>query len=337
MVIENLLIVGNGFDLGLGLKTSYQNFKDYLLNLIECTDYEELITNDEDGKHYTLDDKVIDKLISQVDGPMYDSGHHGDTIGSEFAALYFLWLFRSEYGEMWNDVETNLAYVDIGELVDRIIYDDKEEWEQVDLYESFKRPFLDLHQSIKRDLLYQWIKSIVVEDLDKINKYSGPIEKADKIINFNYTRTIEENYSYNDEDIYHIHGEVDCPMSLQFGYKDSSDHTKNIENIEENFTDEIMRSMVKDTIDNIEPLIIFLSEQDDVLEIEKITSIGFGFGEVDMIYIERILKRIQNDCLTWTFDSHKTCHDDEKKKIKKAWKNADKCDDKIIFTEGIFK
>ena len=96
----NLFIIGNGFDLAHGLKTSYEDFRRYLLE--ECPDA--------DPGEFLMPD-----VSMMPDG--------GETIDDETAVSFIMRIISLTEGDKWKDVETTLGILDFSECFDWITYD----------------------------------------------------------------------------------------------------------------------------------------------------------------------------------------------------------------------
>jgi hypothetical protein len=124
--------------------------------------------------------------------------------------------------------------------------------------------------------------------------------KHNYFLTFNYTQTLEHIYNIPANHICHIHGISKSSNStndlvageLIFGHGLSSipSNVVNVVNTAFNIT----KKPVNQCISNNQ---LFF---DNIINVCNIYSYGFSFGEVDMPYIEKILKCIQNsDDVTW--------------------------------------
>jgi hypothetical protein len=90
--MASLFIIGNGFDLAHGLKTSYEDFHQYLKYCYHITD----------------------ENIYSVPGETM--GNHGETIYDDDEVVNFLnsTISDAEYnGDNWSDVETTLGTLNV--------------------------------------------------------------------------------------------------------------------------------------------------------------------------------------------------------------------------------
>lgn len=134
---------------------------------------------------------------------------------------------RSEYlqaadyraAAKWNDVEGGLLinYEDAFDNMASNYYPDMSSertpgWDDINIEVenrfAFLRDFTGLH-------FYEWLKTI-----DKLRNQVVPrhmLSPMDAYVTFNYTRTLEHTYNIPDASVFHIHGVVGDPESIQFG------------------------------------------------------------------------------------------------------------------------
>ena len=84
-----LFIIGNGFDLAHGLKTSYEDFRAYL---------------QEEYPEADADEFVMPDVYTMPDG--------GEAIDDEDAVSFLLRIISVTEGDKWKDVETTLGLLD---------------------------------------------------------------------------------------------------------------------------------------------------------------------------------------------------------------------------------
>lgn len=168
-------VIGNGFDLHYGLKTTYSNFKVLLLENGYC------------------------ELVSKVDQLFYERGNFSpkeiDT-WSKFEDMLqvFNYLDADEiYDEAMDNAETD---------DDRAGYWDSPSW-NVGYYNEYIR--------VLKQQFDSWIRSFNTHILP--DQYFRP-QKGDFVLSFNYTTTIEDSFYPVNFDILHIHGTVGQELVL---------------------------------------------------------------------------------------------------------------------------
>lgn len=259
---KKLYIIGNGFDIAHGLKTSYEDFHMYLLRNLEepMRTIVNVISKHEEGCRWSAVEESLGKIeIKDI-----------EDIDKRY----------SENSSKFTLIET----VGIGE--------DGEEIEQptsnkelIKVVEEFKERVGMIPKEFQN-----WIKTI------KINVDGKPnIQKlfeADDylVLNFNYVNELEEIYHVNADDICYIHGTQNTE-TFYFGHgeKISSKHLFEGYNDEDGnlvLTDVgISKSLFKDTEKLIEENKSFFNKLEGITDIYIY---GFSFGKVDMPYIKKI-------------------------------------------------
>lgn len=269
--MTKLFIIGNGFDMAHGLKTSYNNFLDYM------------------KKEYS----IVEDDIFEVPIPVQtrDGGIEYD---EHELASYTVKILSDILGDDWNEFENALGYTDFLEDDLEDIYPldnegDLDMWKVVNINED-KSQICYYYCKFLKKMFKEWIESI---DLSTISNKFIMIERDNLYINFNYTKTLEENYKIVKNNIFHIHGEISS--ELIFG------HGKTYEEIREE-TEKMIGSNAVGSESNIERARDQLRKKtEEVLEnnkkyfndlkkrnIEKVVVYGFSFADVDLSYINEI-------------------------------------------------
>lgn len=173
--VSTLYIIGNGFDLSHGLKTSYAAFSLWVANThneifekIErmINEYNELVIIDEDKLTWFDFEKSLHELIQS---PVFE-----DFVDESTALLM-------DYGsEDWSDS----GHHDF----------------QYEVYEYIV-PLRDL-----KLLFQEWINTEILPTIKNINpKFEFSIDPL--FFTFNYTDVLETLYKQSEDNIYHIHGD----------------------------------------------------------------------------------------------------------------------------------
>lgn len=280
--MSNLFLIGNGFDLSHGLKTSYEDFHQYLL-----TDYP---------------DATSDRLIVPSTMMGSDGGWVCNVVDNVSLLLYLI-SNAEQNGDQWRDFERALGLLGFSECFDDLpeMFDDdgdRNPWHEVHNNEDRVADigFMILNIS---DFFADWVMTIDIDKSIPSNPYfSRLIEKeSDYFLTFNYTETLEILYQV--KNVCHIHGKKG--EALIFGHgndKDYSDYYVKYHIGAEDTIEYIQRTLQKDTIGALNNHIDFFNKLSSGL-IRNIYSFGFSFSEVDQVYIQEICKRISTAETVW--------------------------------------
>lgn len=281
-----LFVIGNGFDLAHGLKTSYSDFRDYI-----------------EEKNWNF--------LSSLEA-MYGIvlGDWVDRMGEE------LWKERvKEY--LWKDFETNLSNID-----ETIIYSG----EDIDLglesgdigVEDTLDEYWEEQYSFIEDLneyIMHWINQVDIH-IDKITDIINS-ETNDKFLTFNYTLLLEEVYDIDKCNILHIHGSVDeNDLSPVIGHGNKEKIDKMLEvalEAEEEYLEKrcsiynAVAKYYKRALKDV-PHFLYYNKKffENLSSINEIFIIGHSLGEVDMPYFKAIKNNV-NDDVIWNVYYYREC------------------------------
>jgi hypothetical protein len=165
-----LFIIGNGFDKGHGLKTSYWDFRNYLYNL-----YPDFLYAFE--SHYYIYPANDDEAIKEM---------------------------------LWNELEKNLANIDEDVIVEDALQmemglESGDNGIEETLYEYFTEEYKYIERLAK--YLKQWVRTIRVRDVKPKTSLINSSDDA-LYITFNYTAVLERVYGIKEGKIIHIHGSL---------------------------------------------------------------------------------------------------------------------------------
>lgn len=280
-----LFIIGNGFDLDHKLKTSYNDFKEYLKN--QCSDFDE-------SRFGYIGFQEMPKGGIEIDetDALANLIHGIDQVSDEF----------------WSTLEKNLADVIFDDFFD-IEYPLDEDGDE----DFWKKSYINNDNSIFfpqlaelfLEKLKEWASSIEYENVTPKDEIVNLIKNKECIfLNFNYTETLEKFYG---QTCYHIHGKVGDPK-LQFGHNDDKDYTEDLVasylGAEDNIQ-AIKNIWLKDTKLICENNYDFFKGL-KLKNINEIYFYGFSFGKADLYYIKEIIKNIDSKnctCYLRNFDS----------------------------------
>ncbi|WP_195970936.1 bacteriophage abortive infection AbiH family protein [Clostridium thermobutyricum] len=267
-----LFVIGNGFDLGHNLETTYSDFRDYLEN-----------TNE-----------VFLMELEQMYGFSNDSDKK----------------LVKEY--LWKDFENNLSsieetnIIEAGETIDLGL-----EIEDMGIEDTLSSHWENQYGFIKElnEFVMSWIGEIDI-NIPKKTKLINKC-KDDMFITFNYTLVLEKVYGIDTSKILHIHGSIeedDLDPVIGHGNKQKVIENRQIAyEAREQFYEKkcsiynAIANYYERTLKNVESFIginnYFFRE---LKNINTISIIGHSLGDVDIPYFKEI-KNYVNKNTIWKF------------------------------------
>jgi hypothetical protein len=285
--MAQLFIIGNGFDLSHGLLTSYQGFRSYLLS---------------NYPNIKMDELVIPEGKMLPDGDL----HYDE---EETISMLFYFLSVAEGSEeKWKDIEKSLGNLDFSEAFDW--HDDffdndgdidlrKTSYRNEDIASNLIIPT----KTIQR-FFSEWINSIKINSVKPKIDFIKILKDGDQFLTFNYTGTLEDVYDIDKSNICHIHGKQN--EEIFFGHGNEEDYYESYMQRHigsENGLNQIDRQLRKRTDIALQKNIDFFINL-EALNINKIYSYGFSFGEVDTVYLKEICRQVKTEEVTWYFNDH---------------------------------
>jgi len=269
--MSNLFIIGNGFDLAHGMKTSYEDFHQYLKDTYPDASFTSYVIPDAkimpDGSENYDDFDVVGLLLEVIS----DVEPHGDR---------------------WSDLETSLGFLDLDGYLNNRIEDDDDN-DGADLVGAI----LEI-----KDYFSEWIEKIDIYSKSPKSDFMKLIDQEhDLFLNFNYTRTLE--LLYHAKNICHIHGEQGG--KLLFGHGNENDYTE--EYIKRHMGSEDLRQMMLNQLKkNTEAAIKDKQDFFDKIakSVDKIYSFGFSFSKIDEVYIMEICSKLPTSNVTWYLNDY---------------------------------
>ncbi|GKU24292.1 bacteriophage abortive infection AbiH family protein [Clostridium folliculivorans] len=276
----DLFVIGNGFDLAHGLKTSYGDFRDYL-------------------------ERENTYFLSKFE-KMYGIGNPDwiDKIGED------IWK-KDVKNMLWRDFEGNLPKIDEsiisdGEDIELGIQgeDSRGRGDSV-IGEVLDKHWKEEFEFIEKlgDIVSDWINQIEL----KISRKAKLIDKEnyDKFLTFNYTLLLEEVYKVSDSNILHIHGSGDDNTIIGHGDEKAADEMrKEAEEAKDNFNQygrsiyEAIASYYDNTLKKVKDYIESNRNFFEKLNnIKSIHIIGHSLGDVDMPYFQEIKNNVNKDTM----------------------------------------
>ena len=193
--VNNLIIVGNGFDLWQGLKTSYSHFESFYeankINIMWDMGIEPImLMENEEPKEYR----------SHFDLLYFDLNVNEPCTDVEVNES-----ISEESNDFWNSFEDNLQFLDD---ITINLYFGKELDDLNDISECCENAYAEI-----RRCFVDWIKSISIKKCNSKYNFGNAL-----FINFNYTDTLQKRFSVDNNQIIHIHGRAADEQSIVFGH-----------------------------------------------------------------------------------------------------------------------
>jgi hypothetical protein len=278
-----LYIIGNGFDLAHGLKTSYN---DFLLNYLV-----------ESFKRNTSDNKFEDDLIK---GSYYYSNTY-----ERLKSITSI----PEFFERIQDLNISINFKEtfLQNLVNNL-----REFRWVDIENSYFQELLSIyHRGYKNGIFslnyltfintlnhdIDCIKESLIKylngldpNIDLIDEIAGHIntnsnKSKSLFLNFNYTSLIKK-YISTDDILINIHGELDKPEQIIFGYGDEMNpFYSNLENINRNEFLQNFKSFGYSKSDNYKQLMDFVDFEEFEIRI-----MGHSCGISDKVLLNTLFE-----------------------------------------------
>lgn len=331
----NIYLLGNGFDMAHGLKTSYLDFLYFIYN--KYVEVEEIVgeIKEEKSKGEFLKDKISSFEINLTE-VKENHDRKGISIGinSSYAAEWFLSLsdYMKSDKDFWSSLEESLGSISYDLIIDDDSNYNMEDYYQLDDYLDTLTYEWSCIAKFLNIWLREWIDNevIISQKVKKFEKFYEEIHSGENyFINFNYTLTLEEKYNINPKNVLHIHGKKG-DENLIFGHdgkREKGNSAKNKGNSSEFDKFKKISVLFRDNILDVNN-VFKKNLQIDVFEkfirnlkVETcdnivINVIGFSFGEVDDLYITKLIEQFPN--ASWILHKYKN---EEKKHIKKLKDN----------------
>lgn len=318
---RNLFILGNGFDVALGLSTQYYHFKKYLMNTYGCNPLDKTLPI----PHIAITKAtIIPNCFNE--GKLYVKMDDGLDL-STYAKICFSLIDDAEKSyfesnsEKWDPDEAN--WKDFEALLGMINFDKKyADYNKYygDVYsESHSQIICEAINILESHLFFEWMRKVDVRiDSDHFNGsfakgFRKLLQFDDLAISFNYTDTLEfkdNQFNIDKYNIRHIHGmratdDVqkqktkrtvfgDNNRQLIIGCKDSSKFTSARREFAM-VADDLVKNTRKIIDTNLKTFLYFVEDSG----IDKVYSCGFSYSEVDKPYLEEICKSLAGKNTIW--------------------------------------
>lgn len=289
---KTLYIIGNGFDLAHGIKSSYADYKSFYSTY-------EINSGGSSCKIRPKEREYTENIEKGLDLELFFGNLSGD----------------------WSNIEEAIGKYD-AEYIKEYIEpeDDKEEdfRKQDKLKYSRLQSFFNNTINALRELFKEWVDKIDIRVKAKHEQYK--FNKDDLFLSFNYTEVIETLYGIPINNICYIHGRRGVDKEYIFGHNNELPAITIPE--EQNYIGYV--DIKKEVIDKMND---FVKPYDECLEtlnhyiqkakIEKVIVHGHSLGSVDMVYLEKIVETIGSH-IPWQIDYY---YEDEIDKIYNLKKN----------------
>lgn len=270
LMSEKLYLIGNGFDLYHGMKTSYSDF---------CS----FVKGEDSDVH-----RRVERFLSVE--------------------------------ENWSDLEEALSTLDIDDVVEDanqfLMTYGADEWSDSG-HHDYQYEIEQTVKAISRrllDLLIQWIGKVTLPLPAEIKDVELSLDKYSKVLNFNYTLTLEKAYGHDSGKIFHVHGNVlgiPClpilghswnPDELTPDCLNYSDENMDSRVIEGN---QILKPYFESTFKPTESIIEENQQWFERLRHTKSIYVwGHSLSEVDAAYFYEICRHINTDAVFWYISHH---------------------------------
>lgn len=275
---ESLLIVGNGFDLNHGIKSSFADFKKWLIERFEINDEEihgEAFYN---FPGYYTNYKSLVKYDERA-----------------FAIVFIKLIDKATNNELdWKEFENSLAYIDWKSVMDDNAFENYDTDGHLDAFKTENNYSAIGHLILEgSDVLKNFFKSWAKQLEDNLPTLPKDvftnIQNINYFLSFNYTSTLETLYKIGN--VTHIHGYLRKMEEPIFGhnFNEYINFYESPEKYEANVClNEIIRSYKKDTKSAIDKHSTFFNS---LVDLRSIYIFGFSFGDSDLCYIKLIMSK----------------------------------------------
>lgn len=263
-----LFIIGNGFDRGHDLPTTYWDFRTFL----EDEHWEFLMSFEESYSLYPAD----------TSNPHFREDVHKQSRGNL----------------LWYELETNLANIDLDHIIDNAEQMDLGLENEHDIIDTLDHHYMSQYQYIEQLAIHldEWVKNINLDNVRPRTTLINPDAEA-IYITFNYTEVLEKVYQVEPHEVIHIHGSIredDIDPVLGHGNLEIIDRMRDERHEAEDQQNEramsIRRAMedyLRKTYKDISDYMFELSRLHGE-DIDEIIVIGHSLSGVDIPYFKEI-------------------------------------------------
>jgi hypothetical protein len=287
---NKLVLIGNGFDLAHGLKTSYKDFLDWYI----CNAYKEFRKK----KYYN--DRLIEietKYPTISYGLQSEPNNFSEVLNSILATQNQSLNYHSNFFKSLLNRFTSNRWIDIECFYFKTlkVFFSNSNISKEETVSKLNSDFDFLIKKLTEYItkinltIFQTRKLPIDNSRFAIKKLFG--ENNDnriKFLNFNYTETLHSIYNITQEEIIHIHGRVaDIDRNpIIFGYGDEGDPDyQKIEDSDENLYLDNIKSFGYFRTKNYEKLLLFLDSDE-----YEVSIVGHSCGLSDRVLLNEIFE-----------------------------------------------
>ncbi|MBA4239769.1 MAG: hypothetical protein C0448_03520 [Sphingobacteriaceae bacterium] len=302
--MNHVVLIGNGFDLAHGLKTSYMDFiLWYMKNIGENVENAQFYEDDIVKVVYEEKRELNPGYYQDLPKPIFQKGQLSNSpkeLFKNLVAKKYKPLFKSRFIEELFLTINDSNWVDIEyQYFSWLVWLYKAQLDSK--FKNAKSMLLELNKSYT-EIIIQLEKYLSLIDInrdmnpkDDIHAHFAKIKnnsnilKNEKIliVNFNYTNSVNEYFDQNDNiDIIQIHGRLnDSKNPIVFGYGDEADkYYDEIEKLNDNEYLRFMKSFGYAKTSNYQDIIKFLNSDYEV------HIMGHSCGLSDRLLLKRIFE-----------------------------------------------
>lgn len=272
-----LWVIGNGFDLQHHIPSRYQDFRDWLHSRQELPP-----CSDDHVNCWIRSDELSPRILPK-----------GDEDYSEEIATKFLCRIMSTCGtaDGWNDLETSLGVLEFETIFDDFDATDRDGdpdyWQNTARIEDhsgwIKHTLMEIFP-----LFHEWVNSELSTKFAAAHPSFSSLFSVmpRKFLTFNYTRTLEKTYGVPSNEIVHLHGcEQGDLADFRFGHgepaRQEADYAYGAGNdLVHDFHEASRKVLNLNALDAL-----------DFGDVSGVVFYGFGFGKVDLPYLEKLSRR----------------------------------------------
>lgn len=290
--LNRLVIVGNGFDLAHGLKTSYSNFIDWYM----CDAFERFRSD----KYYSdplveIKNEYSGQTTDYQDTPLTMKGvldliSINDYQSITYPSNFMRRLVNSFQTDNWVDIEQYYFRLLKGYFSNPNLQNKKEVVKQLNSEFSFIIEKLADYIEVVNASISNVAQLPAERSKCNMSKAFEPATPNSELrfLNFNYTETLQAKAYANDNEVIHIHGRASASAQnpIIFGYGDESDPIyQAIEDSGENIYLEHIKSFGYFRTNNYQDLLSYIDSDPFIVYI-----IGHSCGLSDRVLLNEIFE-----------------------------------------------
>lgn len=277
--IDNLVIIGNGFDLHHKIRCNYSNYRYWLIkNNRELYNRLKRMYCPIDPKSWW---STFEASLGQLNLKKYPHQQSQKNY----------WKVREDLVTQYSDAEDFLDNYELSHSIEdwTFFIESVTRYEMEKIIEDLNESFHDWVCNLNKPKMKYKVKNIE-DSLDTI------------FLNFNYTKTLEDYYDIDEDSVTHIHSSIDSPK-LYFGHNRTTDELlkeyvdlkaySNDPDKDDNGESNCVHSMINSVELIKKPTDEIILENssffNSLSNIQKITTYGFSFSDIDLPYIDEIL------------------------------------------------